>query len=110
MMDIFPGEVQFYFEHTIEFPTGTTTHKLAFVRWYLPASKQQTRFYCRTDNNDDRSCNVELWKYECYEAVRDSIIPVHNIYSRFVPSKFIIGKRKPETYMAVIPINRQFHL
>src|SRR5256714_14635365 len=40
----------------------------------------------------------------------NSIIPIHNIYSRFVPSEFVVGTRTPKTYMAVMPINRQFYL
>src|SRR5437868_13408000 len=40
----------------------------------------------------------------------DSIIPIHNIYSQFVPSEFVVGTRIPKTYMAVTPINRQFYL
>jgi hypothetical protein len=107
--DIFPGTVQFFFEHTIELPIGTKTHHLAFVKWHLPAPNQQTRFYCKT-NNGRSVCNIELWKYEYYETGRDSIIPIHNIYSRFVSSKFMVGSRRPKLYMAVIPINRQFHL
>ena len=42
---------------------------------------------------DDEGCNVELWKNECHKADRDSIIPVHNIYSRFVPSEFFVHQR-----------------
>ena len=34
-VDTFPGEVQFFFTHTIVLPTGTKTHQLAFVKWYL---------------------------------------------------------------------------
>src|SRR5207248_3300675 len=33
-IDTFPGEVQFYFTHTIDLPTGSKTHQLAFVKWY----------------------------------------------------------------------------
>lgn len=108
--DIYPGQVQFYFEHTIQLPTGTTTHRLAFVKWYLYAPNQQTRFFCRIGNEDDKSCNIELWKNDFYDLSRDAIMPIHNIYSRFLPSKFTVGTRNPTTYMAVIPINRQFHL
>jgi hypothetical protein len=109
-VDTFPGEVQFFFTHTIVLPTGTKTHQLAFVKWYLPVPDRKTRFYCKADNDDDEGCNVELWMNKCYKADRDSIIPVHNIYSRFVPSKFVVGSRTPKTYMAVTPINRQFYL
>jgi hypothetical protein len=60
--DIYPDQVQFYFEHTIQLPTGTTTHRLAFVKWYLYAPNQQTRFFCRIGNEDDKSYNIKLWK------------------------------------------------
>ena len=48
--NIYPGQVQFYFEHTIQLSTGTTTHRLAFVKWYLYALNQQTQFFCRISN------------------------------------------------------------
>src|SRR5438128_3080368 len=82
----------------------------AFVKWYQSAPNPKTRFYCKADDDDDEGCNVELWKNECHKADRDSIIPIHNIYSRFVPSEFVVGTRTPKTYMAVTPINRQFYL
>jgi hypothetical protein len=109
-VDIYPGHVQFYFEHTVQLPIGSKTHRMAFVNWYLWAPNEKIRFHCRTDDSDDKSCNVELWKYDFHELSRDAIMPIHNIYSRFLPSKFTIGTRNPTTYMAVIPINRQFHL
>ena len=90
-------------------PTGVKTHRLAYVKWYLP---DRSRFHCRIEE-DYRSVNIELWNNdEFYNLSRDSIIPIHNIYSRFVPANFIIGKKRAnsKTYMAVIPINRQFHL
>ena len=102
-IDTYPGQVQFYFEHTIDLPDGATTHRLAF------AENQQKRFHCRIDQDDD-SCNIELWKPDFYELSRDSIMPIHNIYSRFISCNFIVGTRHQKTYMAVIPINRQFHL
>jgi hypothetical protein len=111
-IELYPGEVQFFFTHSITLPTsGLTTHSLAFVKWHLPAPDRQTRFYCKT--NDDGEyvlCNIDLWKDQFHEIDRDSIIPIHNIYSRFVPSEFMAGIRKLKKYMAVIPINRQFHL
>ncbi|PKK56199.1 hypothetical protein RhiirC2_800535 [Rhizophagus irregularis] len=109
-VDIFPRQVQFYFEHTVPFPTGAKTHRLAFIKWYMWVPREKTRFHCRIDNQDDKSCNIELWKDYFHELSRDCIIPIHNIYSRFLPCKFTIGNRKLITYMAVIPINRQFHL
>ena len=109
-IDTYPGQVQYYFEHTIVLPTGTKTHRLAFVKWYLFAPNANTRFYCKIENQDFNSCNIELWKSDFYDLSRDAIMPIHNIYSRFVSSKFTVGVRHPTTYMAVIPINRQFHL
>jgi hypothetical protein len=105
----FPGQVQYFFEHTVKLLDGYHTHRLAFVKWYLPVESRQKRFYCQI-NQDENSCNIEMWKYDFYNTGRDSIIPVHNIYSRFVASNFIIGKRNPITYMAVIPINRHFYI
>ena len=84
-------------------------HQLAFVKWYRPAPNPKTRFYYKADD-DDEGCNVKLWKNECHKADRDSIIPIHNIYSRFVPSEFVVGTRTSKTYMAVTPINWQFYL
>ena len=109
-IDIYPGHVQFYFEHTVQLPSGPKMHRLVFVNWYLWAPNEKTRFHCRISDLDNESCNVELWKYDFHGLSRDAIMPIHNIYSRFLPSKFTIGKRNPTTYMAVIPINRQFHL
>jgi hypothetical protein len=119
-IELYPGMVQFYFEHVLRLPTiGERTHKLAYVKWYLPVNDHRIRFYCRAEQDDDRSVNIELWKLnEFYEMSRDSIIPIHNIYSRFIPTNFTIGtnnnnnnsRRKAKTYMAVVPINRKFHL
>jgi hypothetical protein len=91
-VDIFPGQVQFYLEHTLLLPNGTRTHRLAFVKWYNWAPDEKTRFYCRINNWDDESCNLELWKFDFHKLSRDCIIPIHNIYSRFVPSEFTISK------------------
>ncbi|RGB23618.1 hypothetical protein C1646_774237 [Rhizophagus diaphanus] len=86
---------------------------------YLPVNDHRIRFYCQAEQDDDRSVNIELWKLnEFYEMSRDSIIPIHNIYSQFIPTNFTIrtnnnnnnSRRKVKTYMAVVPINRKFHL
>lgn len=104
--DLFPGQVQFYFEHTIKISGELKTHRLAFIKWYKLA---KARFYTSIDGNE-KSSNIELWQNEFYDIERDCLIPIHHLYSRFVSSKFVIGKRNPITYNAVIPINRQFHL
>ena len=113
LIELFPGQVQYYFEHELRLPTGVKTHRLAYVKWYRSVGNDRTRFHCRIEEEDYQSVNIELWKNdEFFDLSRDSIIPIHNIYSRFVPANFIIGKKRAnsKTYMAVIPINRQFHL
>ncbi len=32
--DLFPGQVQYYIEHTTKTPYGLKTHRLALIRWY----------------------------------------------------------------------------
>ena len=107
--DLFPGQVQYYFEHTIRILGELKTHRLAFIKWYKSAPNHHTRFYTKIDSNE-KSSNIELWENEFFDIERDCLIPIHYLYSRFVSSKFVIGKKNPITYNAVIPINRQFHL
>jgi hypothetical protein len=108
-IETFPGQVQFFFEHTVYLQEGPRTHYLAFVRWYKPAENRRTRFYFKIDD-DANSCNIELWSDKFYEMGRDCIIPIHNILCRFVSGTFKVGQRNPKKYMAVIPINRKFHI
>ena len=42
--DIYPGEVQYYFEHTLRFSEGPRTHLLVYVKWYKAASSSSVRF------------------------------------------------------------------
>jgi hypothetical protein len=107
--DLFPGQVQYYFEHTIRISGKSKTHRLAFIRWYKPVTNQNIRFYTSIDENE-KSSNIELWQNDFYDLTRDCLIPIHYIYSRIVTTSFVIGVRKSVTYNAVIPINRQFHL
>ena len=76
--DIYPGQVQFFFEHTIQLSDGPATHSLAFVRWYEAADDRRSRFHCQIDKDDMKICNIEL---DFYELSRDCIIPVHNFLS-----------------------------
>lgn len=110
IVELYPGQVQYFFEHEVNLPTGKQIHRLAYVRWFLHTPSHQTRFHFQVDDNDIKSCNIEIWRKEFFEISRDCIIPVHNIFSRFIPNKYEIGKRKPVTYMAVIPIGRRFHM
>ena len=104
----YPGQVQFFFEHTIHLPAEVSVkHYLAFVRWYKPAEDNRSRFHCKIDND---ICNIELWKKDFYELGRDCIIPIHNILGRFVAGTIKIGKKNPKEYLTVIPINRKIHI
>ena len=102
---IYPGQVQFFFEHTIYYPQASI-HSLALVKWYKPVH-HKVRYHCQVDNDDINSCNIELWSNEFYGMSRDSIIPIHNILGKFIKCKFNVGKKKPKEYMAVIPLNKK---
>ena len=43
LIELFSGQVQYYFEHKLQLPTGVKTHRLACVKWYLP---ERNRFHC----------------------------------------------------------------
>ena len=105
-IDTYAGQVQFFFEHTIYLNNKSTTHSLALVKWYKPVKDHKIRYYCQVDDDDIKSCNVELWSNEFYKMGRDSIIPIHNILCKFIKSEFYIGK-KMQKYMAVIPLNKK---
>lgn len=107
-IDIYPGQVQFFFEHAIYLNNNnSTTHSLALVRWYKLAQDHKIRYYCQVDEEDINSCNIELWSNEFYDMSRDSIIPIHNILGNFIKGKFHVGKKKLKEYMAVVPLNRK---
>ena len=66
---------------------------MAYVWWYKLAETSKVLYYFSIDD-DEETCNVELWKNEFYSYGHDSIIPVQNILCRFVPVnvKFLIVK------------------
>jgi len=106
-IDCYPGQVQYYFKHIVDLPTGPSEHNLAFIRWYKPADTANLRYYFTIDE----ICNVELWKPDFYPESRDCIIPVHNILGRFVPTKYQISTRSNAVeYIAINPINRKLHI
>lgn len=105
-IDTYPGQVQFFFEHTVYKPQATV-HSLALVRWYKPVRDHKTRYYCQVDEEDIKSCNIELWSNDFYDLSRDSIIPIHNILGKFIKCKFYTGKNKQKEYMAVIALNKK---
>jgi hypothetical protein len=108
--DIYPGQVQFFFEHTVQLSDGPVTHSLAFVRWYEAADDRRSRFHCQIDKDDMKICNVELWKKDFYELSRDCIILVHNILGRFIAGTMKIGKKNPKEYLSIVLINKKNHI
>ncbi|GBC14554.2 hypothetical protein GLOIN_2v1775288 [Rhizophagus irregularis DAOM 181602=DAOM 197198] len=106
-VDIYPGQIQYYFTHVVDFPDGPVEHFLAYVRWYKHANSTNIRYYF----SSDEICNVELWNTEFYPISRDCIIPVHHILGRFVPVSYQISNRQnAREYLAVNPISRKYQL
>ncbi|GET58955.1 hypothetical protein GLOIN_2v1790114 [Rhizophagus irregularis DAOM 181602=DAOM 197198] len=82
-VDSYPGQIQYFFKHTVDLPNGQMEYNLAYIRWYRPASMSESRYYFHIDDED-----VKLWKSEFYDESCDCIIPIHNILCRFIPSKY----------------------
>ena len=100
-IDVYPGEVQYYFEHTLRLPEGPRTHLLAYVKWYKNAPSSDIRFKHRF--MEQEISNTELWKAEYYEEGCDSLIAVHRILCRAIKLKNIsVGKKN---YISVVPLN-----
>lgn len=109
-VDCYPGQIQYFFKHTINLQNCPVEHFLAYVRWYRPATSGNVRYYFSSDN-DHETCTVELWKSEFYPESRDCIIPVHHILSRFIPVSYKISDRRNAVeYLAINPISRKFHI
>src|SRR5277367_1695341 len=106
IIDIYPGQVQFFFEHLIYLNLQPLTHSLALVKWYKPVQDHKLRYYFQVDD-DVKSCNIELWSNEFYDMGRDSIIPIHNVLGKFIKCNFNVITRKIRDYMAVIPLNKK---
>ncbi|CAG8724606.1 1471_t:CDS:2, partial [Ambispora leptoticha] len=104
--DIYPGIVQFYFEHVVQLPEGPKKHVLVFVHWFKPVDNHKIRYHCQVDD----ICNIELWNRNFYNISRDCIIPIHNILGRFISGTVKVGKKNLIEYMSVIPVNRKFHI
>jgi hypothetical protein len=105
-VDVYPGEVQYYFEHTLRLPEGSRTHLLAYVKWYKTASSSSIRF--KHSFMEPEVSNTELWKPEYYQEGCDSLLAVHRILCRATKFKYIqIGK---QNYISIVPLNRKFNL
>ena len=109
-IDCYAGQVQYFFKHIIDFENRPAEHNLAFIRWYKLAETYKVQYYFSIDD-DENSCNVELWKNKLFSDGHDSIILVHNILYRFVPVKYKISTRPNAVeYVAINLINRKFHI
>jgi hypothetical protein len=106
-VDLYPGQVQFFFTHSVNFPNDVVCHKLAFIRWFKPVNSADLRFHFGSENET----NVELWSTEFYPIKRECIIPIHNIFGRFIPFKYKISNRHNSCkYLAVISLNRKYNI
>ncbi|PKK58760.1 hypothetical protein RhiirC2_795807 [Rhizophagus irregularis] len=95
---------------TVDLPNGQMEHNLAYIYWYRSASTSESQYYFHIDDEDE-SCNVELWKSEFYDESHDCIIPVHNILCRFIPLKYRISTRSNAIeYLAINPINHKLQI
>jgi hypothetical protein len=107
-IDLYPGQVQYFFTHSINLPNQTIEHKLAYIRWFKAVNSAKIRFHFSIR---DESCNVELWSTEFYPIKRECVIPIHNIFGRFVPFRYkISNQQNAHEYLAVIPINRKYNM
>ncbi|GET58953.1 hypothetical protein GLOIN_2v1790114 [Rhizophagus irregularis DAOM 181602=DAOM 197198] len=66
-VDSYPGQIQYFFKHTVDLPNGQMEYNLAYIRWYRPASMSESRYYFHIDDED-----VKLWKSEFYDESCDS--------------------------------------
>ena len=105
--DIYPGEVQYYFEHILNFPDGSKKHQLAYVRWFKPAPSPDTRFKHKFI---DEKSNTELWNANYYEEGIDSIIAVHRIYGRTIKINYWVEKKSKNNYVSIVPLNHRFNV
>ena len=105
-VDVYPGEVQYYFEHTLRSSERPKTHLLAYVKWYKCASSSSIRF--KHKFMEPEVSNTELWNTEYCQEGCDSLLAVHRILCRAVNFKYVtVGKQK---YLSIIPLNRRFNL
>ncbi|CAB4440174.1 unnamed protein product [Rhizophagus irregularis] len=110
VVDTYPGQIQYFFTHTVDLPDGPTKHHLTYIQWYQHTNSADTRFYFSIDDKE-RSCNVELWNTNFYPKSRDCIIPVHNVLGRFVPVKYkLLARKNAKGYLAVNPVNRKLNI
>ncbi|RHZ84777.1 hypothetical protein Glove_75g3 [Diversispora epigaea] len=112
--DIYPGEVQYYFEHTLTLPKGPKTHLLAYVKWYKNAPSSSIRF--KHKFMEPEVSNTELWNGEYYEEedgnrTEESVAGAHeasSVHGETGASQEIVSrKRRREDDDDSVPITRR---
>ncbi len=107
-VDCYPGQVQYYFSHTIDLPNRPTEYFLAYVRWYQPTDSPDVQYHF---SDNEQTCNVELWGTKFYPESHDCIIPLYHILGRFVLVNYRIStRRNTREYLAINPINRKYYI
>ncbi len=106
-IDTYPGETQYYFEHTVKVSGRRKKHQMAFIHWFKQVNSTSTHFKHRIDRED--ISNTELWCLDIGPEGRDSIMPVHQILGRFVKA-ICVGANSTRQYLCVIPLNRRFNI
>ncbi|EXX64754.1 hypothetical protein RirG_139790 [Rhizophagus irregularis DAOM 197198w] len=109
-VDCYPGQIQYFFKHTINLQNQSAEHFLAYVRWYQHVASSDVRYYFSSDDEHE-TCTVKLWRSKFYHESRDCIILVHHILGQFIPVKYKISDRRNAVeYLAINPINRKYHI
>src|SRR2546430_14327108 len=62
-VDIYPGQIQYFFEHSIYLSQNLITHKFAFVRWYKAVSLPSIRYHFGI-NDDNTTSLVEIRSFD----------------------------------------------
>ncbi len=106
----YPGQIQYFFTHTIDLSDRSIKYYLAYVRWYQHISSPNTRFYFSIDD-EEQTCNVELWDIQFYPEMWDCIILIHNILDWFIPVKYKKTSHKnAKEYLTINLINKKFNI
>ena len=70
----------------------------------------RSRFHCQIGNDDEKICNIELWKRDFYELSRDCIILIHSILGRFIAGTMKIGKKIPKNIYQLFPLIKNSYI
>ena len=109
-VDLYLGQVQYFFTHSVNLPNQAAEHKLAYIHWFKTVNLAKIWFYFSIRDQAE-TCNVKLWSTEFYPIKRECIIPIYNIFDQFVPFRYRISNRQnSRKYLAVIPINRKYNI